>query len=162
MRFRFEFGRQRVPLCLSHSVLSRLLIWLTSRLGRTQPSSPLELYRRPGYELVKKNWFRLGILNLVWISVLSTYRNVCLSECFGGTSMIRSGSWRRGRGVWGGAGGGCLLPVIWVCYLSVWLSYKFMLCHDVCICRVEEISLCKRRTIVIILWLLFKHWLLCF
>jgi hypothetical protein len=34
-----------------------------------------------------------------------------------------------------------------------------MLSHDACICRVEEISYCKRRTIVVILLLLFRHWL---
>ena len=48
----FESWGKGVTLCLSHSVLSRLVFWLTNRLGRTQPHSPLELRRRPGYVLV--------------------------------------------------------------------------------------------------------------
>jgi hypothetical protein len=33
-------------------VLSRLLLCFTTRLGRTQPHSPLELCRRPSYVLL--------------------------------------------------------------------------------------------------------------
>jgi hypothetical protein len=37
-----------------HSVLSRLLLWFISRLGRKACRSPLELRRRPAYVLVLK------------------------------------------------------------------------------------------------------------
>jgi hypothetical protein len=47
--FRFEFF-WGVRVC--YSLLSRLLLWLTRRLGRTQPRSSSELRRRPRYILV--------------------------------------------------------------------------------------------------------------
>jgi hypothetical protein len=48
--FRFEFGVRE-----SYSASSRLVLWLSSRLGRTQLRSPSELRRRPGYVLVEAN-----------------------------------------------------------------------------------------------------------
>jgi hypothetical protein len=60
----------------SITVLSRLPLWLASRLGRTQPRSALELRRRTGYVLVLN-------LNLDRIGVLSTYRTDCLESVLG-------------------------------------------------------------------------------
>jgi hypothetical protein len=72
--FHFEFG--------GYSIQSRLLLSLTSRLGRTQPRSPLELCRWPGYVLV---------LNLVSFGDFELSLDLCSfdildhlsSECFG-------------------------------------------------------------------------------
>ena len=65
-----------------HSASSRFGVWLTSRHGRAASRSPLSYVDCPGmywYEFC----FRLGILNLVWISVLSVYRTVCLASFLG-------------------------------------------------------------------------------
>jgi hypothetical protein len=54
-----------------------------------------------------KYGYRLGILYLVWISVLSAHRTVSLASVLGHND---DAVWELGNG------GGCLLPVTWVCF----------------------------------------------
>jgi hypothetical protein len=65
-------------------------------------SSPLEAAQTARLCIGMKFGFSLGILNLVWISVLSAYRTVCLAGVLG---HIDDAMWALGNG------GGCLLSV---------------------------------------------------
>jgi len=82
-----------------HSVLSRLLLWLTRPLGRMQPLFPLGATQTAQVYIGTKFGFRLGIFNLVWISLLSTLRNICLSECFGAHRCLDVGIEKRRKAV---------------------------------------------------------------
>jgi len=66
-------------------------------------SFPLGAAQKARVGIGTKFGFRLGILNLVWISVLSAYRTVCLASVLG---HIDDAVWELENG------GGCLILVI--------------------------------------------------
>jgi hypothetical protein len=88
------WGSGNVALCLSHSLLSPLLLCFTTWLGRTQSRSPLELCRRPSYVL---------LLNLVLFVDFEFSLDLCFfgildrlsSMCFGAHQLsdVGVGEW---------------------------------------------------------------------